>query len=57
MIRRLLDDGCTEEERLPATLAGDDPANAMAVDGDRVYLVTVATGIVEHEFSPFSTCN
>jgi hypothetical protein len=58
-ISRLGASGCADVETLAnATPAAEGyRAEAMAVDGDTVYLFAPGTGIVIHEFSPSSTCS
>jgi hypothetical protein len=57
-ISRLQASGCTHSEiqANPTEAAEGYRAEAMAVDGDTIYLYAPGTGIVIHEFSPSSTC-
>lgn len=57
-ISQLQASGCTHSEiQANATEAAEGyRAEAMAVDGDTIYLFVPGTGIVIHEFSPSSTC-
>jgi hypothetical protein len=51
--------GCAETEILANPSAADEGyrAEAMAVDGDTIYLYAPAAGIVTHELVPSSTCH
>jgi hypothetical protein len=57
-ISRLTVGTCADSERLvgPANEFEDYPAEAMAVDGDTMYLFVPGTGIVTHVFAPTFIC-
>jgi hypothetical protein len=57
-ISKLGASGCAGSEVLANASEADEGyrAEAMAVDGDTIYLYAPAVGIVTHEFSPSSSC-
>jgi hypothetical protein len=52
---------CADFERVASPAGPDEqdsyPYEAMAVDGDSVYLYVPGTGIVKHDYVPTAACN